>query len=602
VRDFIRALGPLIALVHQPRWVVPSVIVFGLLAALSEGLSISLFIPLIQHVANSGASGAETLLLAPFERITATWRIPAICAAILACMAMKNILSYANSCLFSWANGSVSHQLRSGILRQLLSVSQSWLDTQDTGRLMNTLGTDTWRASWALRTLVGMLINSCMILIFSVLLLIISWKLTLVTALALLVIAGINRYLTKKARHLGADAHTANQSASLRMVEIFSGMRIIRAYGREPHEQFHYDEASQEIRRTFFKMDKMSALVGPVSETLVTALLITILLFSIQSPATLATSVTFLLFLYRLHPRVRQIESDNVTLKTLTPALKELAGVMSRDGKTYLRAGSKRLPGLGHEIEFDNITLWYGSAKTPALEEVTFAIPIGCTTALVGPSGAGKSSVISLLCRLYDPTTGSIRMNGVPLAELDLTWWRDQIALVSQDVHIFNATVSANIAYGKLDATPSEILAAARHAHALSFIEALPQGFDTVLGDHGFRLSGGQRQRLALSRALVRDPQILILDEASNALDSISERLMQDTLESFGQDRTVVIIAHRLSTIEHASHVIVLESGRVVEQGPPSALRAAGGLFAELHALQFSHAQPRRCPVNPSTP
>jgi ATP-binding cassette, subfamily B, bacterial MsbA len=218
---------------------------------------------------------------------------------------------------------------------------------------------------------------------------------------------------------------------------------------------------------------------------------------------------------------------------------------------------------------------------------VTCSLNIGETTAFVGPSGAGKSSLISLICRFYDPSSGRLLVDGIPLLEFDLAWWRNQIAVVSQEIYLFNASVAENITYGKLDATHDELVEAARNAHAMEFIEELPDGFETILGDRGNRLSGGQRQRLALARAFIRDPQILILDEATNSLDLISEGVVQDALEQFGRNRTVLIVAHRISTIEHADKIIVLDSGNVVESGTVTQLLAAGGLFSRFYALQL---------------
>jgi subfamily B ATP-binding cassette protein MsbA len=192
-----------------------------------------------------------------------------------------------------------------------------------------------------------------------------------------------------------------------------------------------------------------------------------------------------------------------------------------------------------------------------------------------------------LICRFYDPSSGRLLIDGVALPEIDLAWWRNQIAVVSQEVYLFNASVVENITYGKLDATREEVVEAARKAHALEFIQELPNGFETILGDQGTRLSGGQRQRLALARAFIRDPQILILDEATNSLDLISEGVVQDALEQFGQNRTVLIVAHRISTIEHADKIIVLDSGRVVESGTVAQLSAADGLFSRFYALQL---------------
>jgi ATP-binding cassette, subfamily B, bacterial MsbA len=208
-----------------------------------------------------------------------------------------------------------------------------------------------------------------------------------------------------------------------------------------------------------------------------------------------------------------------------------------------------------------------------------------------------------LICRFYDPSSGRVLVDGVPLPELDLAWWRSQIALVSQDIVLFNASVADNIRYGKLDATHEELLEAARKAHALEFIGSLPDGFKTPLGDWGLRLSGGQRQRLALARAFIRDPKILILDEATNSLDLISEKVIQDALEEFGQDRTVLIIAHRISTIEHAGKVIVLDKGRVAESGSVNELLLNGGLFSRFYKLQLRKTASERVlqPAHAST-
>jgi ATP-binding cassette, subfamily B, bacterial MsbA len=276
-----------------------------------------------------------------------------------------------------------------------------------------------------------------------------------------------------------------------------------------------------------------------------------------------------------------------VALHALSASVEEVRNLLDETDKPYLRGGVRVPASIERGITFENVSLHYDSGKRAALEQVTCSINMGETTALVGPSGAGKSSLISLICRFYDPSSGQLLIDGIPLRELDLTWWRNQIAVVSQDIYLFNASVAENIIYGKLDATREELLEAARKAHALDFIEELPDGFETVLGDWGLRLSGGQRQRLALARAFIRDPKILILDEATNSLDLISEKVVQDALEHFGRGRTVLIIAHRISTIEYADRVIVLDAGRVVESGSVRELLAKGGLFSRFYALQL---------------
>jgi subfamily B ATP-binding cassette protein MsbA len=581
----LRALFPLLRL--RP-WVLSVMIVLGVLAALSEGLSISLFIPLVQNQVGAGGSGVIGRISALFQGIPAERRVLWIGLTILLCVVLKNVLSYSYSLLFQQVNASISHRLRCGILRQLLSVSQSYFDTHDAGKLLNTLSSDTWRLSAAFTVLAGVIINVCMTLTLSLLLLIISWKLTLITGALLLLISLVVQLLGRRLKQLGRRATAANAKLIQRTLETIHGLRLIRAFGRESHEQARFDETSLQVSKTFLRMERVSVLVHPVSEILAAALLLGILVvMTMHSPGQIAASVTFLILLYRLQPRIKQLDADRLMLNTFSGSVEEVRNLLDQTDKPYLQSGARVPAAIEKEIFFEDVSLHYGSETKAALEKVTCSINIGQTTALVGPSGAGKSSLISLICRFYDPSAGQVLIDGIPLPELDLAWWRNRIAVVSQDIFLFNASVAENIAYGKLNATREELLQAARRAHAFEFIENLPDGFETVIGDGGLRLSGGQRQRLALARAFIRDPQILILDEATNSLDLISEKVIQDALEQFGHSRTVLIIAHRVSTIEHADNVIVLDGGRVVESGSVRELLASNGLFANFYALQL---------------
>ncbi len=526
-----------------------------------------------------------------------------IALSILFCLMIKNVFSYCYSVLFHWVNASIGHRLRCGILHQLLSVSQSYLDGQDSGELLNTMSSETWRVSSAFAVISGVIINACMTLILGILLMLISWKLALVTAGLLFLISQIIQRLTRQVKRLSVDATSANASLSQRMLETFEGLRLIRAFGRENYERHRFEEASGLVSKAFFKMDRISGLVQPLSEVLTGSLLLGILVITaIRNPAQIAVSFTFLILLYRLQPRVKQFDIDRAALDALSGSVEEVTRLLERTGKPYLHSGTWKPASIKKSIDFESVSLQYDLTQRKALEQVTCSIKVGETTALVGPSGAGKSSVISLICRLYDPSLGRLLVDGVPLREFDLAWWRSKIAVVSQDIYLFNASVAENIGYGKLEATRKELFQAARKAHALEFIEHLPDGFETILGDRGVRLSGGQRQRLALARAFIRDPEILILDEATNSLDLISEKVIQDTLEEFGQGRTVLIIAHRISTIAHADKVIVLDAGRVVESGPATELLAAGGLFRNFYALQLRQGHSGGEPESHSLP
>jgi subfamily B ATP-binding cassette protein MsbA len=594
----LRALRALFPLLRLRPWVLSVMMLLGVLAALSEGLSISLFIPLIQNQMGPGNTGTMGRLSALYQGIPAETRLLWMGLSILLCVLLKNALSYSYSLLFQKVSASISHQLRCGILHQLLSVGQSYLDTHDSGKLLSTLATDTWRVSSAFTVLAGMTINVCMTLTLGLLLLLISWKLTLITGCLLLLISQIVQLLTRSIKRLSRQATSANANLSQRMLETFHGLRLIRAFGRESYEQNRFDEASRRVSKIFLRMERVSGFVHPLSEVLAAALLLGILVvMTMRAPGQMAASVTFLILLYRLQPRIRQLDGDRVTLSAFSASVEEVRQLLDESDKPYLRGGNRVLTSIEKEILFENVSLHYGAEKSGALENVSCSINMGETTAVVGPSGAGKSSLINLICRFYDPSSGRVLIDGAPLRELDLTWWRSQIALVSQDIVLFNASVAENITYGKLDATREELLEAARKAHALEFIEDLPNGFETPLGDWGLRLSGGQRQRLALARAFIRNPQILILDEATNSLDLIAEKVIQDALEQFGQGRTVLIIAHRISTIQHADKVIVLDAGRVVESGSVTQLLSKGGLFSRFYALQLRKTTVGRAPL-----
>ncbi|NJP08248.1 MAG: ABC transporter ATP-binding protein [Leptolyngbyaceae cyanobacterium RU_5_1] len=599
----IEAIRSLLPLLKHYRWTIPVVVSLWIASSILEGFGISLLIPFLQSFEPTATQTANANALIRFlNQLFGHWpmqqRMIMIPLCIFGCILLKNGLTYGNTVLQSWVNTRIGDRLRSRTFRQFLSVSDRYLESHDYSQLSNLLGTETWNTSRAIAMLFNLVANACTVFVFVVMLQLIAWQLTLLVGLVIgLVSLGI-QFVTRSAKRLGQQAIDANTDLAARMWEGLSGMRVIRAFGREPYEQERFDRASRQVQRTFMKLDRVSAAITPLYEVLSALVLLSILAIALlQNQASLPTLLTFLFILYRLQPQVQQFETARVGLLSWSSSVREMTAFLDCSDKPYIRSGSLPVPGLQQGISFQHVAFQYNPHDPPALQDITVEIPRGQTTAFVGPSGAGKSTLINLICRFYEPTEGVIYVDDRPLQTLNLVDWRNQIAIVSQDVYVFNASVRENIAYGRLDATEAEIIEAARLANADEFIRQLPQGYNTRVGDRGIRLSGGQRQRIALARAIVRDPEILILDEATNALDSISEHLIQDALNTLSQNRTVIAIAHRLSTIEHADQIIVLEHGRVVEHGTPERLLQCKGLFAHLYALQNGTAQKRASPT-----
>lgn len=580
--------------IERQSWLIPLIILLGIISAFAEGLGISLFIPLLEDFITQEEvfSFHHNHLLHTLDQLSAHLpedsRLFWLSFIIFACILLKTGILYTNTVLLSWFNASLGHRLRSQIFHQLLHVGYGFLEVTDSGKLINTLAAETWQVERAVSVSLGLISSGGTILIFVLLLLLISWRLTLLAAIAMIVISTLVQFLTRHVKTLGKQAVVINEVLTRHMWEGLAGMRVIRAFGQEHYEQRQFDRASQQVQRVFFRLDVWSGLVDPLSEAFSAALLLIILSLSLNQYAagSLPVFLTFVFVLYRLQPQVKMMDGCRVALLSLDASVEAVEALLDPADKPYTRSGSMRYARLQNAIALECVSFRYAPDQPLALRQVSLQIPRGKTTALVGPSGAGKSTLIDLLCRLYEPTAGTIRVDRHPLHQLNLKDWRAQMAMVSQDVYLFDTSIRDNIMYGRLDASEDDIVAAAVQAHAHDFILQLPEGYDTKVGDRGTSLSGGQRQRIALARAILRNPDILILDEATNALDSIAESLIQEALETLSRDRTVIVVAHRLSTIERADQIIVLQEGQIVEQGTLPELLKREGLFTQMYRLQ----------------
>jgi ABC-type multidrug transport system fused ATPase/permease subunit len=394
--------------------------------------------------------------------------------------------------------------------------------------------------------------------------------------------------LRKRVRLYSFAISQANSKLASISVEFLAGIFTVHAFGTQNFERSRFRQASFEVAKAEMQSLSKQSLIDPLGFAIGTTIVILII---VAGFIVLEVSVAqLLIFVYVLQSLVKIVQSMNgaaTRISYFQGSLTSIKRLLSTDDKPYLQNGTVLFPGLKQSIRFASVYFGYEDGSC-ILSDINLTLNRGEVTALVGSSGAGKSTLAALIPRFYDPQRGQIFIDGVDLREFEIASLRQRIAVVSQDTFIFNTSIRNNIAYGTETADETAIYRVAQQSHALEFISNLPEGFDTQLGDRGVKLSGGQRQRIAIARALLRDPEILILDEATSALDSVSERLIQDSLEKLSIDRTVIAIAHRLSTIARAAKVVVLERGRVVEQGSYQELLDRKGKLWHYHQVQVA--------------
>ncbi|BFU59548.1 lipid A export ATP-binding/permease protein MsbA [Rodentibacter sp. JRC1] len=506
---------------------------------------------------------------------------------------LRGVSSFISNYCLAWVSGKVVMTMRRRLFKHLMFMPVSFFDRNPSGKLLSRITYDSEMiANSSSNSLVTIVREGAYIISLLAVMFYTSWELTLVLFVIGPIIAILIRLVSKIFRRLSKNMQDSMGELTSTTEQMLKGHKVVLSFGGQYVEEARFNLVSNDMRRKGMKMVTADAISDPVVQ-IIASLALAAVLYLATTPLIAddhlsagSFTVVFSSMLAMMRP-LKSLTNVNSQFQRGMAACQTLFSILDleveKDTGTY-----KAKPAKG-ELEFKNVSFAYQGKDGLALNNISFSIPAGKTIALVGRSGSGKSTIANLVTRFYDIEQGEILLDGVNIQDYRLSNLRENCALVSQQVHLFNDTIANNIAYAAGDKyTREEIIAAAKAAYALEFIEKLPEGFDTVIGENGASLSGGQRQRLAIARALLRNSPVLILDEATSALDTESERAIQAALEELKKDRTVLVIAHRLSTIENADEILVIDHGEIRERGNHQALLEQNGAYKQLYSMQFN--------------
>ncbi len=604
----MRAELRLLRLIRPYRGLLGLGLLTTFLASLLDGFTLVVLIPLLKHLfgtagqLRTGSTRLEALvdraiepLIAGLSSGQAAGRLVVLLAAGLL---LKNAMGYASTQISVRAQEGLVRDLRSRLFAHLLTLDLSFFQRTRAGQLISTMMTEVDQTKTVITSsLVSFFQNLVVVGTTLFILTQISVRLTLLTlAFVPLLVLGLQVLLRRLRSHAKARARERGEITAT-VTERLGAIRLIRSYGEEAREANHFTAQTDRYRKRVIRTQRFSSLTSPLTEIFSGFLVILIIwagsrpgLIGLTTPLAPEAIIVFLMAALRLASPLKTIASFPAAMAVTLASAERVFEFLDQPPTEIDRPGEQDAR-FERDIVFDRVSFRYGDGDL-VLSEVSFRLSKGQVVALVGPSGAGKTTAADLLPRFYDPTSGQILMDGVPLTSLRRASLRGLMGVVSQDTVLINDSVRANIAYGSPNATREQIEEAARAANAAAFIETLPHGYDTTLGERGTRLSGGQRQRIAIARALLRDPPILILDEATSALDTESERLVQQAIARLMRQRTVLVIAHRLATVRDADKIVVLDAGQVVQRGTHEELLRMGGLYRRLYDLQFRSEEP----------
>jgi len=572
--------------------IIPIILAF--IASALDGLSISLLVPLIKGVIDRDFSFLEDVpilnnLLDLFPSIFSSPDFSSfifILSLIFSATLLKQVILYINTLIIGYRTRKITHNVRKIIFNRYMNFGKKFFDKNNTGYLQMVLMGHTQIISDLVNSITDLINWFTQITIYFILMMIISIKMTLVLLIFFPVYKYSLEWIIKKIKKTSKFAIEAGKNLNKKVFNVLSCIPLIKIYNNEEKEKEKFSQMSQETIKWDFSMQKKMALIGPIRNTIsLITISILVLIMTYLALKTGSGGLSFFIVYFYLFKKINDMMGGFSNFKSRfaqqSATLEELKKMLDNKDKFLISSGSKEFKGLKNKIEFKNLNFFYDK-EVPVLKNINFTVEKGKITAIVGHTGSGKTTIVNLLLGLYEVNPKSIFIDGIDIKEFDIKSLRKHMSVVTQEIFLFNDTVRKNIIYGsKRKVEDKEIIKVLKEARLDDFVKRLPEGINTFIGDRGVKLSGGEKQRISIARALLKGSEIIILDEATSSLDSTTEKLIQDAINSAIKERTGIVIAHRLSTIKNADKIIVLENGKVIEQGKLKDLIAKKRKFYE---------------------